>query len=225
MLKYDGPVMQAISKITDYIWMNILFIVCSLPIFTIGAAASAKYYVAMKYTRGEDTPVTKAFFKAFKQNFKQCTVINIGAIVVAAILYVDWALTISFKTEMTIVIEFLLTVVSLIAFMALLNMFLLISRFEMKTKEVVSAGLAMAIKYFGQLLVIILIMLFPFGLIVYLNNTGIKWAWLILLFSNVALTCYVAYFYDKEFTKIEESNGYYRDQIEEDEYDSEAQES
>ena len=66
MLRYDGPVMMAINKLVDYMWLNILFIVCSLPLFTIGASTSAKYYVAMKFTRGEDTTVTRAFFKAFK---------------------------------------------------------------------------------------------------------------------------------------------------------------
>ena len=67
----------------------------------------------------------------------------------------------------------------------------------------------MSIKYIGQLIVIIFIALFPVILIVWWGNFGIKWAWLIWLFSSAALTCYVAYFYDKEFTKIEESNGYY----------------
>ena len=80
----------------------------------------------------------------------------------------------------------------------------------------------MSIKYIGQLIVIIFIALFPVILIVWWGNFGIKWAWLIWLFSSAALTCYVAYFYDKEFTKIEESNGYYRDQNKEEEYDSEA---
>lgn len=221
MLRYDGPLMMAIDKLVDYLWMSVLCLICSLPIFTIGAAVSAKYYVAMKFARKEDTAVTKAYFKAFKENFKQCTVINIGAIVIAVILYFDWVLTISFQSEMTFVIEFLLAIVTLMFLMSLINIFLLISRFEIKTKEAISSGLAMSIKYIGPLLVIIFIMLFPFGLIVYLNTFGIKWAWLILLFSNAALTCYVAWFYDKEFTKIEESNGYYRDQKEE-EYDSEA---
>ena len=114
MLRYDGPIMMAIDKIVDYIWMNILCLICSLPIFTMGAAISAKYYVAMKFARGEDTTVTKAFFKAFKQNFKQCTLINIGAIVIGFILYIDWVLTISFQNEMTIVIEFLLAIICLI---------------------------------------------------------------------------------------------------------------
>ncbi|HAH18348.1 MAG TPA: hypothetical protein DCL29_05000 [Eubacterium sp.] len=222
MLRYDGPVMMAINKITDYVWMTILCLVCSLPIFTIGASVTAKYYVAMKYTRGEDTPVTKAFFKAFKQNFKQCTFINIIAIIVGVILYFDWALTLSIKGEFTFLIELLLVVVTLIYFMSLINIFLLISRFEIKTKEAVSSGLAMSVRYFGQLMLIVFIMLFPFILIVAWNNFGIKWGWLIWLFSNIALTCYVAYFYDKEFTKIEEKNGYYRERINEDKYDSEA---
>ena len=126
MLRYDGPLMMAIDKLVDYIWMSVLCLICSLPIFTIGAAVSAKYYVAMKFARKEDTTVTKAYFKAFKENFKQCTIINIGAIVIAVILYFDWVLTISFQSEMTFVIEFLLAIVTLMFLMSLINIFLLI---------------------------------------------------------------------------------------------------
>ena len=35
--------------------VNILFLICSIPVITFGAAYSAKYYVAMKVIRGEGT--------------------------------------------------------------------------------------------------------------------------------------------------------------------------
>ena len=40
-LSYDSPLMQAISRATDYVILNVLCLVCSLPLITAGAALSA----------------------------------------------------------------------------------------------------------------------------------------------------------------------------------------
>ena len=63
--------MQAISRATDYVLVNLLWVICSLPLFTAGAAMSARYYVGMKLYRGEEPPVFKSFFSSFAKNFKQ----------------------------------------------------------------------------------------------------------------------------------------------------------
>ena len=71
LLKPDSPVMNLLSTIADLIVLHLLFVICCLPIVTIGAAYSAKYYVAMKIIRGEDSGVFAPFFKAFIRNFKR----------------------------------------------------------------------------------------------------------------------------------------------------------
>ena len=53
ILKPDSPVMDFISTVADLIILNLLFVICSIPIVTFGAAYSAKYYVAMKKIRGD----------------------------------------------------------------------------------------------------------------------------------------------------------------------------
>ena len=74
--------MQFIGKVADFILLNLLTLVCSLPIITFGAAYTAKYYVSMKIVRGEEGTLFKAYFKAFKDNFKQATIIWIIQIIV-----------------------------------------------------------------------------------------------------------------------------------------------
>lgn len=63
------------GKLWDALWLSILWTVCSIPIVTIGASTTALYYVTMKLVKDEETYVTKQFFKAFKQNFKQSTIV------------------------------------------------------------------------------------------------------------------------------------------------------
>lgn len=75
IFNYDNPVWRYIGKLGDLIILNILWIICSIPIFTIGASTTAVYYVTLKLVRDDDGYTIKSFFKSFKENFKQATVI------------------------------------------------------------------------------------------------------------------------------------------------------
>ena len=82
----DSEFMLAVGKIADYVILNLLCVLFSIPIVTAGAAMTAKFYVAMKMTRGEEPQVLQAFLKSFRENLKQATgiwviVLMIGAIV------------------------------------------------------------------------------------------------------------------------------------------------
>ena len=48
LLNPDNPVMQFITKIVTTVYLNILWFLCCLPIFTAGAATTALYYVTLK---------------------------------------------------------------------------------------------------------------------------------------------------------------------------------
>lgn len=69
-------------------WLNILWLVCSLPIITIGASTTALIYSCMKLHK-EEGYATKNFFKSFKENFKQSTIIWLIYVAVGAILTAD----------------------------------------------------------------------------------------------------------------------------------------
>ena len=55
--------------------MNLLWFVCSIPIITIGASTTALYYASLKLVRDEDSHVGAQFFRSFRENFRQATVI------------------------------------------------------------------------------------------------------------------------------------------------------
>ena len=82
----DGAFARYGAKLWDMMWLNILTMICSLPIFTAGAAMTAMHYVLLKIFRDEDGAITAAFFKAFRENFKQSTVISFLFAVIAYLL-------------------------------------------------------------------------------------------------------------------------------------------
>ncbi|MDR1547333.1 MAG: YesL family protein [Hungatella sp.] len=86
---YDNPVWRFIGKFGDLIILNILWLVCSIPIFTIGASTTAVYYVTLKLARDDDGYTIRSFFKSFKENFKQSTAIWLILLAVGMILGID----------------------------------------------------------------------------------------------------------------------------------------
>lgn len=84
----DNPVVRFFVKL-GYIWyLDILWLVTSLPIFTIGASTTALLYSSMKLQKEEGYP-TKNFFHSFKENFKQATGIWMIYLGVGALLALD----------------------------------------------------------------------------------------------------------------------------------------
>ena len=69
------PVLNFLNRLTDLILLNFLWIVFSLPIITIGASTTAMYYVNITSIREGDGRVAAKFWRSFKTNFRQATVI------------------------------------------------------------------------------------------------------------------------------------------------------
>lgn len=74
---FDGKLYRFLVKFWNIIWIGILWIIFSIPVFTIGASSSAAYYAMMKAVRkGLERP-THEFFKSFKENFKQGSILTV----------------------------------------------------------------------------------------------------------------------------------------------------
>ena len=72
---YDSTFGQLFIKISYGCCLNILWLICCLPIFTIGASTTALYYTSFKIAKDEGSFITTMFFRSFRQNFKQATII------------------------------------------------------------------------------------------------------------------------------------------------------
>lgn len=76
LFNYDSPLMQVAGFITDLLLLNILFLICCLPIVTIGAAQSALYYAVRTLRDPEDgRSCYKLFFKGFISGFWKVTLV------------------------------------------------------------------------------------------------------------------------------------------------------
>ena len=85
----DKPLFAVLTKLTYSAYLNILWLVCSLPIVTIGASTTALFYVTLKMAEDRDDGLTRMFFKAFRENFKPATKLWLILLAVGSFLAAD----------------------------------------------------------------------------------------------------------------------------------------
>lgn len=88
-LNYDSPFMQGVRRMYDYVVLGLLWAVVSLPVVTFGAAAVAALYTAEKAIEKHDGHMISTFFKCFRAEFKQASVLWLIAVLLIAVLIFD----------------------------------------------------------------------------------------------------------------------------------------
>lgn len=80
---YDNPFMQMLTRIGEIMIANFLFLICCLPIITVGASAAGLNKVTQNIVLDGEGGVFKTFFKGFKENFRQATLLWLAELVIA----------------------------------------------------------------------------------------------------------------------------------------------
>lgn len=89
LFSYESKFSQFMLKFCDCCYLSLLWMLCSMPIITMGAATAALYDVTLRMARNEEPPVTSRFFKAFRDNFRQATVLWLILLALGLILGLD----------------------------------------------------------------------------------------------------------------------------------------
>ena len=109
----DSKFMRAWSNLVDGVWINILMLVTSIPIITIGAALTAGHDACRRSIEGEGKGVTSNYFKSFKTNFIKATLLWLPFLVALIALVWSW---IVLQITPLLIPKFALTIVWLIGF-------------------------------------------------------------------------------------------------------------
>lgn len=117
MFQIDGPLWRFLSTLGDMIILHVLWLLCCIPIITIGPATTAAHYVAMKLVKDEGRSVIRMFFKSFCKNFKQGVVLGVIFTIVGMILGLDFYLCISVLEESS---QFQFVMVAALGFLTIL---------------------------------------------------------------------------------------------------------
>lgn len=83
LFNYDGKIYKFLVNFWNIVWISVLWLVCSLPVVTIGVSSCAAYYAMVKSVRNKEDNVTKDFFKSFKQNLGQGIIMTVVYLVIS----------------------------------------------------------------------------------------------------------------------------------------------
>ena len=108
----DSPFFRFMAKVADFMILNVLFVVFSIPLVTMGASITAMYDVLTKMDTKREVPAASGFIKAFKSNFKKATklwliVLGVAAFLILDIYLVGNVMPLSLNLQITMFIVFL----------------------------------------------------------------------------------------------------------------------
>lgn len=89
MFSYDNKLFDAVNKIVDWLFAAVLWLVFSIPVFTIGASTTAFFETVHKVIRRGKGYVWRTFWTTFKSNFKKATLIWLIQLGILLLLWVD----------------------------------------------------------------------------------------------------------------------------------------
>lgn len=164
----DSPIMSGLNKLADLIWLNILAFFCCIPIVTVGASITALNYVALKMVRDEEGYVTKEYFKSFKQNFKQATIIWLIMLLVTAVIIGDLFIFIFADIAFPSWVRVALVAISVLAVFATMHVFPILARFENTVANTFKNSFYMGILHLPKTILMMIIWAIPALISLYL---------------------------------------------------------
>ena len=190
--KMEGKFFNILSKISDLLWLNVLTIVCSVPIITAGASITAMYSVTLSMVKKEEGYLTRDFFKAFASNFLQATamwaVLLGGASVILADVHIIGNYAPQFQTWLLIPMCFIVIVLLALYLYA----FPLQAYFKNTIRGTLGNALKLSLAHLPYTIVFLILQAMPVIVIYYVTNIGflvaLGWG-----FAGIGYLCSFAY--------------------------------
>ena len=196
LFSLNSPCVKRFAMLTNLVMLNLLWLVCCIPVFTIGAATAALYHTIFLYHSNEDDAVLLPFFRGFKANFKQATLLFLPLFIGLALIIFD-IVYLAFYGKGTTVL-FLLILVALFLAGTMTHLFPLLAWFDMKAKALLRTAFSLSALHLPSTILVIALGILPVFLLVFFPDLflriGVAWAG--IWFSGIA------YFFGKFLMKI-----------------------
>ncbi len=86
LLKPDSPLMITMTRITDCIFLSLFWLLCCIPVVTVGASFAALYDASYRTFRKNERNSWQRFFSVFRENWK------VGIVPSVVFLAASWGL-------------------------------------------------------------------------------------------------------------------------------------
>lgn len=191
-----------LMKFLDVLKLNFMWILFSLPVVTVGASTVAAMSVALKMVDDEEGYIGRSFLKAFKENWKQGTILWVITVIACYAVYLDFQL---FEAVPENPVLFLVIgmVSAFVIILALLYSYPLLARYENTLFKTIQNSLDISRKYFGRTLLLIVVVGVEF-LVFQFNSTMIFFG---IVIGPAFVIFTIASFSKRIFQEIEKEPG------------------
>lgn len=147
LFAYDGKLMWFLTKLGELVMVSAAFIICCLPVVTIGPAATSLYYSVIKsIRRGRGTPV-REFFSSMKRILGKGCLITAALLVWFAALYMGRRQALGTERESGQILAGAYMVVTGLSVCIMIYIFPILSRFTMRITGMVKLSFVMCIRF------------------------------------------------------------------------------
>lgn len=201
----ENPIIRGISRIADFVILNLLWLLCSLPVITIGASTTALYAVMLKLVKNEEGYIARGFLKAFKENFRQSTLMWLLFILLWVILILDFFSLHIMSENMAGFMQILFLIMGCLLISMTVYAFSLQARFENTVKNTLKNALLLVFARLPYTLLIIILSVGPV-FITFLTPQTLLIGLLVWLFIGKSFVVWLNSFLLRHiFEKLEES--------------------
>lgn len=161
LFSYDGPFARTMSRVFDLVMLHVLWVITSLPVFTIGASTTALFSITMKTVKKEEPYILKGYLKEFRSNLKKATIL--WGIVAAVFLWLIFILSICMKgnAEVFGVLGIVNAALLVIAFLAALYVFPIQALYENTVGNILKNAVICSLRYLPYTLMMAAVLLVP----------------------------------------------------------------
>lgn len=188
----DNKFFTIMAKVADFMLLNLLCILCCIPIVTAGPAITAMYYVTMKMVRNEESYIVKEFFHSFRQNLRQGIIINIILMIAGIAVIFDFYFMWTMRSVDTIykVLMYVFLVGILIYLMICAYIYPLLAKFFNTIKNTFKNAFLISIRHIHYTLLMILITAFPVVIMLF-SMKGLAIGVLFYMMAGFAIISYM----------------------------------
>lgn len=158
LFNMDNGIFSVLGKLFDIILLSIIWLICCIPIVTIGPSTTAMYYTVVKVIRRNRGYIAREFFHSFKQNLLEGIIAWVIMLVLGMLLMFNVELSGQLPGKLNLVMSYCYRVFFVLLICISIYVFPNLSRFDLKILQLFKTSLIMAIKHLpstiGMLLIV-----------------------------------------------------------------------
>lgn len=185
----ESWIMVKLAELGDLIILNLLYIITSIPIITLGASTTALYAVMKASDENVySSSIFKNYFREFFRNFKKSTIILLILLIPAAVILINLYILLAGLMEDSI-INYILCAVPIVVFIFAWNyVFPLTAKFENTVRGTFANAFILSVAHLPTTIVLTVLNLLPLAVFLFFTSFFYRSLvfWFLLAFALIA---------------------------------------